>query len=368
MSSRHHIYGPSTLDRLSTCVRFKYREMEDGAGEEGTALHEAYETGKLAGLNEEQKLAVQTIQNYTDSLKFEGGTTPEDWQEFRELKVELKGLTFGRADCFLACKKTRTVHVIDAKFTRVDSNHDMQLRTYGAAFIESNPGLYDTVVTHVVAPRLGRPDRKEYTADILLKDVREYITALYERVENPFTPPTPDEETCARCAWAGVCPALGNEVARAARGLGLPVPDSYVPGAGMSERDRAIAQVLRGVFNNWSELISKENTQFVVEGGTIPGFRVTHRSTGVKVPSEDTADALDALRALGIPERKLLECCTLVVGRVNKVIAKTMGMAEAAAKEQVRTTLSDLAVEGSCSFLQKERRISNEDLLADIIS
>ena len=71
---RHHKYGPSTLDSLSLCVRFKFRARDvDDAADEGTLLHKAFETGDLRGLTDEQASCVRTIRDYVDALKFEHG-------------------------------------------------------------------------------------------------------------------------------------------------------------------------------------------------------------------------------------------------------------------------------------------------------
>ena len=57
MNKRHHRYGPSMLDNLSNCIRFKYIPFkDDDAASEGTLLHEAYETESLIGLDDEQTI------------------------------------------------------------------------------------------------------------------------------------------------------------------------------------------------------------------------------------------------------------------------------------------------------------------------
>ena len=94
MSKRHHRYGPSMLDSLSNCIRFKYIPFkDDDAASEGTLLHEAYETENLIGLDDEQTMMVQAIIDYTNSiLATKGG--PEMWEEIKEGKVELIDLTY----------------------------------------------------------------------------------------------------------------------------------------------------------------------------------------------------------------------------------------------------------------------------------
>jgi hypothetical protein len=365
---KHHIYGPSTLDGLSKCVRFQFklRDDNDTSGDEGTMLHEAYEKGDTTGLDDEQKNAVDQISKYTESLKYIDGTTPNDWEELREQTVYLKGLTHGTADCILICRKRRLVIVMDAKFTRVESTHDMQLRTYGACVVERRLNEFDTVRTVIAAPRLGAPVVREYDASVLLTSTREYIEELYSTVENPFTPATPDEETCGRCRWAGVCPALGKEVAVAARGMGLPMPEVFKIGGDASPRDRAVAQLLKGIFETWCKEVSKNNGEFLSNGGEIPGFRLMTRSTGAKIPKEDTQEAIQLLRELGIPENVILEHCKITLGELAKAVAPILNITQAGAKEELRETLAGIAVEGSCSYPQKTTRQSNENLLSEV--
>lgn len=371
----HHRYGPSTLDALDLCVRFKFRETEDmdDAATEGTQLHEAFETGNLSGLDEEQARCVTTIRNYVDAIKFENGMTPADWTDGSEVDIELEGLTYGRADRILFCRKTKRLHVIDAKFTRVDSGHANQLRTYGAAYAEmcnrNEPGSVETVITHVVAPRIGPCEPEEYDANVLVKDVRMHIENLYARIEDPFEPPTPHEDLCARCARASRCPALGKVVTTVLKGIGLPLPDVYAPEAIVSLKDRAIVQVLAGAMINWGEQVKKNNSAFVDSTGTdIPGFKVVRRTTGLRVPKEKTAAALEALAGtFSLGDDVTLGFCSLTVGDVVAAVALSEGIPEAEAKDRVREALADIAVEGSCSFLSKEKRLADGVILSKLL-
>ena len=371
----HHRYGPSTLDSLDLCVRFKFKESEDmdDAATEGTLLHEAFETGNLAGLDEEQRNCVSLIRNYVGALKFEKGMTPADWVDGSEVDIELEGLTYGRADRILFCRKTKRLHVVDAKFTRVSSGHENQLRTYGAAYAEmcnrNEPGSVETVITHVVAPRIGPCEPEEYDAAILIADVRRHIEALYARIEDPFEPPTPNEDLCARCARASRCPALGKVVTTVLKGIGLPLPDVYAPEAIVSLKDRAIVQVLAGAMVNWGEQVKKNNAEFVeASGQDIPGFKVVRRTTGLRVPKDKTAEALKALSvSFGLGDDVALGCCSITVGDVVAAVSLGEGITESEAKERVREALMDIAIEGSCSYLSKEKRLADGVILQRLL-
>lgn len=364
----HHWAGPSTIDSLSRCVRFAYSDSFEDAANEGTLMHKAFETGDLSGLDDEQKACVSTARSYVESLKYEGGAVAADWEDFAEIGLELQGLTYGTSDRLLINRKRKLAHVIDFKATRLDSAHSNQLETYGAGAVEKYPWL-ERVVTHVVAPRLGRPERKEYDAKKLLSDVRKFITDLYARIADPATAPTECEDLCGKCGNAATCPALGKTVVTVARGMGLPLPEVFAPDAIVSLRDRAIAQVLAGAMINWGEQVKKNNSAFVdASGEGIPGFRRAKRSTGLRVPKDGTADAAALLfKAFGMDINAVLGCCSLTVGDVVSAVSLSQGVTEGNAKDMVREALADVAVEGSCAFLSKEKRVTDAVMLGGLL-
>jgi hypothetical protein len=346
-----------------------YSDRDEDAADEGTYMHKAFETGDLSGLDEEQKACVSTARSYVESLKFESGASPSDWEDMAEVRLELVDLTYGTSDRVLVNRKLRLAHVIDFKATRIDSAHSNQLETYGACVAEAYP-LIERVVTHVVAPRLGKPERKEYDAKKLLSDVRKFVTDLYARIADPATAPTECEDLCGKCGNAATCPALGKTVVTVARGMGLPLPEVFAPDAIVSLRDRAIAQVLAGAMINWGEQVKKNNSAFVdASGEDIPGFRRAKRSTGLRVPKDGTADAAALLfKAFDMDVNAVLGCCSLTVGDVVSAVSLSQGVTEGNAKDMVREALAGVAVEGSCSFLSKEKRVTDAVMLGKLLS
>lgn len=361
----HHRYSPSKLGSLSKCLRFKYKQTEtqNDAANEGTELHKAFETGNLAGLNEEQKQAVQMTLDYVNALKA-GDGGPTEWLDLPEQELVLKDRTYGTTDRVLIHKTLPKAIVIDAKFGRREGEHAFQVETYGAAVVENALALCGHEITevevHVVSPRLRDFFVDKHDGQTLLTSVRERIDTLYERLEDPFNPPTPHEDLCGNCDRADKCPALGRLVVNVAPKLGLPIPSAFAPDALVSDKDRAIAHVLAGAFENWAEQIKKNNTAFVANGGTIPGFKLVTRSTGIRIPAEMTSVALTVLQGNGIAADLLQESCTLVVGRLAKLMAEASGISEADAKEALRGMLADVAQEGQATFLQKTKRLSDE--------
>lgn len=361
--AKHARYGPSSLDALNRCIRFKYGDMNEDAAAEGTMLHEALETGDLAGLTEDQKEDVRNILQYIESLK----TGPGTWEDLKEVKVKLEDLTYGTADRILVNTEQRLVHVIDGKFTRVAGDHSYQARTYGAAYIEMNGAEnFDKVHTHIVAPRLNVLELGEYDPAELLTRVRQDIEALYARIADPFNPPTPEGDLCAKCARAARCTALSQTAVQTCRGMGLPLPAVFDPGAVTSNTDRALAQAIAGALENWAKQVKQRNTEFAKLGGEIPGFALRSRSTGTRLAKEDTPAAFAILKACNFDEDNILQACKLSIPDLAKHHAATAPESEKATKEKIKNVLGALTREGASTFLQKTKKVSSEQLVKQL--
>lgn len=393
MSKLHAKRSPSTLDNLSHCVRFEHIPMED-AGTEGTDMHEAYTSGSLAGLlDDERKSAVQNCIDYTNSLlATEGG--PDCWHDICEARLELRDLTWGHSDRILLHKTKPLAHVLDVKFTRVEGQHDFQLRTYGACLVEmftealANDdkllrlqssetgavnvisliqGRLEKVTTHLVAPRLRKIDVVEHNPMDLLVSVRQQIDMLYARCNDQLEPPTPNDVTCQRCANAPRCPALNKVAVTLSRGLGLPMPSEFELGARATPEDRARAEVLRRVFVNWAETVAEHNKEFVAAGGTIPGFKVITRSTGDRIDKEDTATAAILLRDMGVTVEDILNASRLSINDLVDIVAGgDPDRTKKGTKEEIVTALASVIKSGSTSYLSQERRIPPVQQLQEI--
>ena len=367
----HARFSPSTLDALSRCIKFKYLEFGDEeAANEGTMLHAAFETGNLNGLDDEQKQSVQAILDLVECRKAELGG-PDKWDELKECRVQLKDLTFGTADRALIHRELPVIVVIDAKFTRRRSEHDMQLKTYAAALVETlqDEGRdIEKAITIIAAPRIGPPETEEHDAKQLLADVRQWITDLYERIDDPFNPPTPHEDLCAKCARASRCPALTGVVKQAAVRMGLPLPSVFDPDSDQAtDRDRCIAQVLAGVFSNWADQIKKNNTEYVRRSGDpklLDGFQMVRRSSGLRIGQEFTPIALAAIMSeFDVTQDIVLECSTITLGTLAKRLSEQTGRPEADIKEKFKELLGDFAKENFAEYLTKTKRVADETML-----
>lgn len=363
MARNHARYSPSSLDRLGKCCRFLFAESDsmNDAASEGELLHRAVETGDLKGLDDYQKSDAQKCIDYLGCLRSGCG---EGFREFKEAKVVLHDLTFGHADNIIVDPANKVIHISDLKFVRIEGEHEFQVTCYGAAAFEMLKGVgidgymcegIEEIRTHIIAPRLGKPvEVTVYNATELHARVRQRLEKLYELINNPFNPPTPDADVCRLCARAAKCPAITHSVVTLSPSFGLPLPTTFDVGALVSPTDRATAQQLAGALEAWCEQIKKLNCEFVQQGGEIPGFKMVNRSTGFKIPRESTLAAAAILQEkLGLEVSDVLSAASLSIPELAKSMAETQGGKEQDLKAQLVDALREVGMQGSCSFLTK---------------
>lgn len=365
--TQHAIHGPSTLDALDKCIRFQYGDFDDEAASEGEELHAAAEKETTAGLTPTQRKDVQTCLDFVNSIKAsEGG--PDMWVDSKEFKVILKNLTHGTCDRLLRHRKKPIMHAIDYKFTRIESDHEHQIEAYGSAAYEMfYRGNACQAHLHVVEPRI--PDIKSYTwsGEVLLATVRERITELYARIENPWLPETPHPDTCPKCARALICPSMRATATQAIIRCGLPMPGSLIINEAATIEQRAQAQAVAGALENIAQTIKKSNLDFVkATGAELPGFKKVTRSTGARISKERTLIAIEQLVENGIDRDIVLQSCSLTLGDLSDKWSDCMGISKQEAKEQIMEALGDLVSEGETTFLQRSKRISDAQLLEDL--
>src|SRR3990167_946666 len=350
---KHSRYSPSRLEKLELCLRYSSIENQ-AAGQEGTDLHKAVETGDYVGLSQEQKDCVDQVRVYAENIKA-GMTTGVSEQ--KEIKVELRDLTFGYVDLLLyqPYSPYTETHVVDYKFGRVavvPVKDNFQMQCYCAAVLETSPTL-EKVTGHIVAPRQGYVDA--YTFDrSLITQVRQRIETLYERLNNPFNPPTANESTCSMCKWASICPALGQTAVAVARGIGLPLPSAFAPDAIVSSDDRGYAHVVATALENWAEQVKKNNSEFAKAGGIVTDHELRERSSGMKIPRESTHEALDRLTTTGYATaEEIAAALTLSIPQLAEAMTEVRGTTDKDEREQLRAILAELIFEGKTQYLTR---------------
>jgi len=362
---KHARFSPSALESKELCLRYDRKDTPDDANE-GIELHEAYASKDLRGLDEEQRNQVEKVIQYTESLI--AGMPQDGLIEESEPRLEIPEYTFGFADKLIVSGPLG--HVLDAKFGRKAvslAEDNFQIWCYVAGTFYKYPQL-EEVWGHIVSPRQGEAPEPFCFNRTICEQTIDRIKALFVRLEDPFNPPTPNDELCAMCKWVHKCPAVHKTLAVVAQGLGLPTPEVFDPESMVSIRDRVISQLLKGVFKNWAEVVGTYNNEWAkIPGNELPGFKLLERSTGVKIDKERTAEAVKLLTAGYAGTEEILAACTLSVAELSKVISELRGTSSKAEKETIREILADLTTEGKTSYLQKSRNMDIRKMLEGIV-
>ena len=367
MSKKHARYSPSTVEKLLLCSCFRHKDMLQ-ASDEGTLLHKAAETGDLTGLDDEQKKVVSTYLTYVANVKAGFGDKPIF--HAHERKLELKDLTFGYADDVIICGdvahipdlKTGRKPVTPADLGGVPGN--VQVRIYCAALMEELPHITQCT-GHLVAPRIPHTSHYTFGRDVI-ESTRKMLEESYDKWDDPFErKPIANEELCPICARAAKCPVLNTTAVLAARSVGLPVPAVFDPGSMVSDADRSKAQAIAQALENWAEQIKKRNLAYVVEtGAELPGFKLMNKSTGKRVPRDNSLSACNALLASGyLNQEQLLGTVSLSIPEMAKAAQEIRGTTENEERARLGAILGTLAVEGSATYLQRIKKITDQQLL-----
>ncbi len=349
MSKTHARFSPSKLENLENCPKFEYASS-DVLASEGTMLHEATEKRNLAGLDAEQKTAVESCLAYVDVLaaKMPGGII------LQEERVELADLSYGHLD-WAVIFPNKEADVVDFKFGRGEvssAQKNLQIRTYAAALMEMRPEL-EKVRGHIVQPRVGTPNWAEFDRSVVA-EVRARIELVYQRSGDPFSAPTTGDH-CEKCQWAHKCPALKPGLVSLAETFSMPVPDVLLGKLEPTPEDRAKLHVLATLLEKVAEQWKKNNSEaFFEKGIQIPGLVVRERSSGPKVPSGNMVAALGKLRDAGYAsEDQLIGCLSLSIPELCRQMTEIRGSTEREERAQVLELLDGLTVESVSRYLAK---------------
>ena len=349
MSKNHARYSPSKLESLLGCLRFKYKDTEGGA-DEGKLLHKANEDHDPTGLDGEQRDVLNSYWTYVDVVRAKHAVSPV---HEKETKLEILDLTFGFCDDILISKDR--MDVLDLKTGRKAVSRaaeNFQIQCYCVGALLAHPEINECW-GHMVSPRVPMSTCHKYTrADI--SAVIKKIEDLYERLDNPFNRETPSAELCALCSRVATCPSMGGVALAVARGIGLPLPDAFEPGAVVSPRDRARAQLVATALENWAEQVKDNNKKYGEAGGTMDGFELRERSSGEKIDKDASAEAVNRLTAAGYaPTDQLYAAMKLSLPDLAEVGVLIRGGKEAAERDTIRNVLGDLIRSSSYKYWQR---------------
>ena len=90
------------------------------------------------------------------------------------------------------------------------------------------------------------------------------------------------------------------------------------------------------------------------------------RSTGARVPKPDTPTAFSILKGCGFSEDDILQSCNFSINDLAKAHAAVHPESQKATKVKITGALGHITREGSATYLQKTKRVSNEQLIKQL--
>jgi len=354
--------SPSVLECVEACPRYESAPSDESSdvATEGTLLHKAMETGDTTGLDDDQLELVERCKEYTRD--------DEGAEIFRELKVTMCGLR-GTVDYF--AKRGKKGRMIDYKFGRIPvtpAGKNGQLQSYVLGLFERFDDL-EEVEAELVMPRLDDVTIHTYRRSDMASVV-DRIAAVMARLHMPNARENPVEKACRYCARKAFCQALSELASTVCTGVsGMQLPEVYKPGEMVLPEDRAKAQVLSYILEDWAKQVRKENVKAALENGVeIPGFEVRHRAGSPRINQPDAAFEMMKER-FGLSLHEFLSACTVKVTGlldVTKEVVNSEGAKKTKAdvRSEVFETLKDVINEGQpVVFLQRKKGKTDEEII-----
>ena len=363
----HAKYSPSSLEKLELCPCFQQDQTGDQtAATEGTLIHEAIAESNLDLCPDEFAEAVaQRCIDYRDSIITQLNINGIPYTSHHEITVNVATLTRGTVDLLILVEgPVRYAQIVDwktGKFPVTPADQNVQLQAYALGVLFDYPAILH-VDAHLVCPRLGHVSNAIYArsdAERILQRLRLII----DRGEDPNKQPTAYEDACRFCGIKSECPRMTDLVNDSCKRLDLPV--QFQPGAIVSPEDRAKAQVLAGIFEDWANQIRKANAKAVREDGIeIPGFELRSRTGNTTI--NETRTAAEALLALypDLDGNEVLDCAKLSLPKLVEAIRAHTGDKKKEARTKLIAELSNVITQGEpITYLQRKTGITNEDIV-----
>jgi hypothetical protein len=358
------------MEALDVCPCYsRVKNLESPNGEEtpaerGVRLHKVMETGNMELCRDEIELDGCTNgMMFVTGAEAAIGPNPEI---HTEIKLSVGNLTWGTADRVSVWPSLHKAFLADYKFIRHENvsppGSNLQLECYVAGVFEMFPDVNE-VVAALIAPLINwAPPTHTYTRAEDYDKIVAHIKRVVEHANDPFKKPLTGD-MCSTCANAARCPALGVAVMAVAHGTGLPMPEAFAPDAIVSSVDRAKAQLLARALANWSEMVLKNNNDYIRGNPDteIPGHSKVVRKGNLSITN--TAEALVALRAI-LSVDQILATVKLSLPQLTEAIALGSGKTKADAREFLESQLEGCIDRGpDIVYLQRKKSVADRELL-----
>ena len=356
----HAKYSPSSLELLELCPCYAQEQRAGVAAADGTRLHEATETSNLALCqNEDEEDAVNRCIEYRNEVikSMSSGCIVSN-----EVLLKVEDMTEGTGDVVIVDYVNKLAALIDWKFGRVPvtcAQDNVQMQGYVLGVFTAYPKI-DRVDVHIVGPRMDFLSVAHYKRTDV-DAIRRRIKLIIERCEDVNKQPTANEKCCRYCSIKATCPRMGEAALAVVRSTGLPLPSEFEPGRMIRPEDRAVAQTMSYILEDWAKKVREYNIKAVIEDGiSIPGFEIKSRKGNTTV-----VDSYVALKKIigaydDITLDELLQACSVSVAQVcdqlyaKAQIAGKKGETKKAIRENVMELLKEVVAEqATVTFLQR---------------
>lgn len=316
----HAKHSPSSLKNKEICPGWLNDPTADTErADEGTKLHLAAQTGNLAGLTDDQAAAVNVCLEYVREL------LPTNCQLYREIKLDVDGLTWGTADVVAWDEVNEFVDVVDYKFGRLPVD-DAEVNLQGWCYVLGAMKRFGAKKGRVtfILPRLGIVSEHTFSEDDL-PILRRRIETVIERAEKhkPSDLNATDPILCKRCGCAGWCVELARRNVKSLSKMGHNLPESLDP-TKITEPAQ-ISNVLDIVpaIEQWIKKIKEVALERAKKGEEIPGYHMVtikgHRT--ISDPASVWA-VLSTFYKDKISADEFVKCCNISVTELDSLLKK----------------------------------------------
>lgn len=296
----HCEHSPSAANRWMNChgsIRMSKgcKNESSELADEGTVAHRLGEQSLLENIMPSHHLGevwtengkeYEINQEMVDSVGFYYQTVSSYLGNVSELTVEekinmdgiIKGMK-GTADAVVRQKKI--LHVFDLKYgenVEVEVENNPQLMIYSAGIINGNWDNYDTVMTHIVQPRIKGERHKMYSySSVLLKSwVESNLLPAIKLTQDPEAE-LKNGDWCSWCPALGKCPEIANN-AVAVSGGNIPKSIDRFPAInGLTNEDLGKLLPFIKIFGKWAKAVQQESFNRAMEGGVIPHHKLVSK-------------------------------------------------------------------------------------------
>jgi Protein of unknown function (DUF2800) len=240
------------------------------------------------------------VQNYVDYVLRIGGNT------MAEQKLPISHLTgeadaHGTADAVVI--QGRTMHICDLKYgmgVRVLAEHNEQLQMYALAALHQYDSLgdFDTVVLHIIQPRLDHYDSWEVSVSDLLEfaeDIKlaaQWVAEAKVKLEEKHF--VVGDKQCKFCPAKASCPALAQYVFNTVRD---DFTDLTQPITDLNENremdNQSLGHVMAAIpmVEEFCKAIRARVERELFDGKDVPGFKLVEGRRGARKWTDQDAVA-----------------------------------------------------------------------------